>query len=115
MACACLHRHMEWVWCGRAAGLRVGVKGGGAGKVGPLRITEGICVGAGKDYLRRAECELYEPARGSLAGMTLEYVGDRKEWARLLIMERLVREGCWAGFCLCPLPSSPERRELEKA
>lgn len=37
-------------------------------KVGCLRITEGVRVEVGEDYLRRAECELYECALGKLAG-----------------------------------------------
>lgn len=36
-----------------------------------LRITKGMCVGARKDYLRRAGCEFYECAVGSLVGMAL--------------------------------------------
>lgn len=42
-------------------------------------------------------------------------VGERKVWTKTLIVERLVGEGCWLGFCLLPLPSSPEWRKLEKA
>lgn len=64
------------------------------GKVGCLRITKGICVEVGEDYLGRAECELYESALGNLAGMALGHVGDRKVWAQTLNMERLGREGC---------------------
>ena len=84
-------------------------------KVGSLRITKGTCVEVGKDYLRRAECELYECVLRSLAGMAVRCVGGRKHGLRLSLLARLVREGCWVGFCLLPLPISPESRELEKA
>lgn len=73
---------MEWVWRGRAARLCVGVKGGCVWKAGCLRITEGMCMEAGKDYLRRAECELYECALGKLAGMALVNVADGRVWAQ---------------------------------
>lgn len=76
------------------------------GRGGRLRITRGICVEAGKDYLRRAGCELDEYTLGTLTGVTLEYTGDRKVWARILIVERLVRKdaGLVFAFSLSPAP-----------
>ena len=73
--------------------------------------------GAGRDYLQRAECELFECAWGNVAGMALGCAEDRKVRAQALFLEKqgIYREGCWVGFCLLPLPTSSERKELDKA
>lgn len=100
---------MEWVWRGRAARLCVGVKSGCVWKVGCLRITEGVCVEAGKDYLRRAECELYECALGKLAGMALDHGGDRRVWAQTHYGE--TDQGRMLSWFLLSFPPQLPRKE----
>lgn len=72
-----------------------------------------MCVGAGRDDGESRVGTL--GVLGSWAGMALEWGGDRKVWAQVLVMERLVREGLGVGLCLLSPPSSPERGALEKA
>lgn len=71
----------------------MGEKGGCVWKAGCLRITKGICVEAGEDYPRRAECELYECALGSWLGWHWIMSG-MEECGLKHITDRLIREGC---------------------